>query len=363
MSDMDVLRRLRAEVPAPHSDDLEPERARLLVAIELAAAGTRGRPVRRPAGAVGPSLIRRLVIPVAAAVTLAAGIGAAAVVGGSSGAGPNVRPDRVRPVSAVTLLDLAAVAAERSPELRPRPDQFVYREERVVQSVSQATENGAESRFQVVRTERSWLSATGSRQGAVVFGRHAVSPFPGWPLPRSAAALEPGPTTMSVCGQVVRNERTDHQYLSGLPTDPVHMRGFLYGRPRAGAAPDDAAFLAASSLLSSAHVPAKQAAAVYRAIATIPGVTLVPDARDAAGRSGIAVGRADALDRNLGVRRDLIFDTESYRFLGARLVVIDAKRSQTPVGSVIDAFAELKVEVVDRVAVETRPGPDCKLPR
>lgn len=55
------------------------------------------------------------------------------------------------------------------------------------------------------------------------------------------------------------------------------------------------AFITIGDLLRNTIAPPRVAAALYRAAALIPGVTLIPDATDAIGRPGVAVGHRGQL--------------------------------------------------------------------
>ena len=65
-------------------------------------------------------------------------------------------------------------------------------------------------------------------------------------------------------------------------------------------------------------IPPKQQAAIFRVAATLPGIE-VEELEDATGRPGIAVTRVD--DRG---RESLIFDKDSYAFLGGQNFGIDS---------------------------------------
>ncbi len=56
-----------------------------------------------------------------------------------------------------------------------------------------------------------------------------------------------------------------------------------------GPGPAAEAFTTIGDLLGESIAPPEVSAALYRAAALIPGVTVVPDAVDAAGRHGVAV--------------------------------------------------------------------------
>jgi hypothetical protein len=123
------------------------------------------------------------------------------------------------------------------------------------------------------------------------------------------------------------------------------------------------AFMSLTEMLYQNHAPAAQAAA-FRAAARIPGVELRSGVLDAAGRAGIAVTRTD-----LGTREELVFDPQTYDFLGHNSIVAEfdpatariagggepdraaiervMKRRGNP-GDVIQKWAVLGIDIVDR---------------
>ena len=65
-------------------------------------------------------------------------------------------------------------------------------------------------------------------------------------------------------------------------------------------------------------------AALYQALAKIPGVTVTHGATDAADRSGVAFARAAAIEgpgSSGWLRLEIILDPDTHRYLGARHVV------------------------------------------
>ena len=111
-----------------------------------------------------------------------------------------------------------------------------------------------------------------------------------------------------------------YAWVSALPTDPAALLTAVYADTRdSGTAraegKDQAAFAAIGSLLDDAVMPPRVEAALYRAVARIPGVVLLKDAVDAVGRHGIGVARVDAVD---GERSEWIFDRTTLRYLGER---------------------------------------------
>jgi hypothetical protein len=108
-------------------------------------------------------------------------------------------------------------------------------------------------------------------------------------------------------------------------------------------------------------------AALYQALAKIPGVTVLQGATDAAGRRGVAFVRAAAIEGSGSsgwLRLEVILGRDTYQYLGARHVVTrDHFIPDTPTGSkgtrfrkgqVLVSRAQLALAVVD--APCQRPG-------
>lgn len=147
-----------------------------------------------------------------------------------------------------------------------------------------------------------------------------------------------------------------------LPTDREAMRRWLYGldpgeKPSGSQSADVNAFAKAGNLLTTSLLPPKVAAALYRAIAEIPGLMAVEDAKDAAGRTGVAV----ALDTSGAfgtairgaqgkARAELIFDEKALAFLGDAVVNLAAPERECDTleaGDLVSSTAVLARGVVD----------------
>jgi len=110
-----------------------------------------------------------------------------------------------------------------------------------------------------------------------------------------------------------------------------------------GQEPDQAMFVLVGGLMRNAIVPPAQAAALYRAVARIPGVTIVENAVDAAGRKGVAITREDPDNPS---RDEWIFDRNTFQFLGQRTVASE-DYSDVKEGTVTSNTAVLRRAVVD----------------
>ncbi|MFD3936795.1 CU044_5270 family protein [Streptomyces sp. NPDC058611] len=148
-----------------------------------------------------------------------------------------------------------------------------------------------------------------------------------------------------------------YRFLETLPTDTDELLELIYADTRLNhgsgsgstTGPDQQAFVAIGDLLRTIEAPPGLSAALYRAAARIPGVVLVPEARDAAGRTGVAVARV-----HRGERTEWIFDEESLRLLGARTVVLEDS-SWGKAGTVVTSVAIVARGVTDRPGQPPRP--------
>ncbi|WP_416973488.1 CU044_5270 family protein [Streptomyces sp. 4F14] len=220
---------------------------------------------------------------------------------------PFVPPVANASPAVVQLLEDAALAAEHS-ELRVDGDQFTYVRSK---SAYEITSRGC-TRVTAgpLQTRELWKSVDGGTEGLLIDTE----------LGRLPIEADPDP------------EPTDQNYgnLKKLPTDPDKMLAWLYKHKEGeGRSDDDLAFDLATQLLIESVMPPKTSAALYRAIAKIPGVVLVKDAVDAVGRHGTAVGFPDGGDTG---RQELIFDPKTWKLLGRRIVLLKDIKTDSDIG-------------------------------
>jgi hypothetical protein len=205
---------------------------------------------------------------------------------------------RTQPVSAATVLRGAA-AEERKLEkpIAARDDQFIYTKE----IIKETPAGGGPTRTYV---DESWNSVDGSKKSYVSeLGRKQWVPAyrPGqgdWP-PRKWTELKLMPTDP-------RKLVIDLRDMGGKPD---------YSKPmKAGDWPMVQYFL--SGLLRRPVLPQGLRSAAYEALATAPGIKVVPGQKDAHGRAGIGIRFVPAP----GASRSplLVFDAKTYRYLGMR---------------------------------------------
>jgi hypothetical protein len=283
----------------------------LAVVGGLALAGTDGSEGTRPAP--GPGTV------------------AGPKTGSGSGAG-------AMPADAVQLLERVATVADAKPLADTiRDDQYVY----IKSKISYIEESGCTAPELQPPSEREiWFSVDGTREGALRGGSGRATPIEA-PTPGIAS-------------------NTYYRHLETLPTDPDKMLDWLHKASDGGKSEAQNTFVLVGDLIRESLVPPKVSAALYRAAARIPGVTLVPDATDATGRQGIAVGR---VDEQSGLRDEWVFDKKTYEYLGERGVATRATKGALisdksgvtkqcpgmPAGQVTSSTAVLERKVVDAV--------------
>ncbi len=275
---------------------------------------TEPRPARRswlrPALAAGA-------VAVAAALTL--------VVLPSGGTDTSAQPPSK---ATVALLEDIALAAEHQDGYGDmRDDQYVY----VDSKVSWAQyEEGEKTKIPPLHRFESWHSVDGTRAG--LYRETGRGQWAGEP---DAQPGEPGYEVSA-----------NYKHLSTLPTDPDEMYDWLRRTaPKySGQETHQAMFVLVADLTRDAIVPPEQSAALYRAVARIPGVTVVENAVDAAGRKGVAITRDDPDNPS---RDEWIFDPETHELLGERRVATE-DHSDVKKGTVTSNTAVLRRAVVDK---------------
>ncbi|MGA8114130.1 MAG: CU044_5270 family protein [Actinocatenispora sp.] len=265
-----------------------------------------------------------LAAPVAVAAVAAVTIGLVVHGAGSTAEHPKTgaHQQASSTPAASDLLGRISLVAAHEPAIQVRDDQFVY----VDSKVAFARTNGdtGETTMDTPHRRQIWLAADGSQPGFLKESK-------------TGRSLDPNPNP-------TLNNPT-YKYLITLPTDPDALLRKIYADTKdTGSSPDDEAFVTIGDLLHETLVPPNLAAALYRAAAKIPGVTVVKDAADAVGRHGVAV----SWTTEHGGRDQWIFDRKSLRYLGERDLAGTGVRGVKP-GTVTGTTAVLHRGVVDKV--------------
>lgn len=298
------------------------------------------------------------------AATVAAGVGAAAVVlvpsdgGSGNGKGPTLMP-----VAATQVLDRASKAAGGLPDVKPRGDQYLY-----MRSKSRQQWEGQKTGQLLNRTE--WRSVDGRH--ASVVNQTGLGEI--WLCGRSAdfeamagRAKAAGHQPKVDLAKPPKGCHDTPIILAGLPATLKGMRSWLYGNAHGENPADVQAFLTLADTLRARYVSPSSLSLLFKAASTIPGVTVTRDVTDLAGRRGIAVGQSWN-----GRRNEIIFDAKSYRYLGERSyvhhkdslsatpppkpapAVTPSVGAKIPEGQPLFSFALLSVGVTDKVKQDPR---------
>jgi hypothetical protein len=306
---MDVDTLLRAHDPASRQPLPGPDSpAAISMYQQIIGSARPRRKVARIRVAVG--------VTSGAVAALAVGLTLSSLPGGAHSSGtaiahPNSSTSRSTPIAVLTakqVLDSAATAALSHPGAAPRPGQFVY------SKVGDG--DGA--------VAQTWLSVDGSRNGLVkaqgpvgtttilgcVNGQHQIrtpgyngKPYTGPASPKAPVPLD-GPVVTETC-------IPQPAFFPGLPTTASAMPGYL--AKTQGVRLNDLNDVAkvVGGIFQSDYLLPAQRAALYRFLATLPGLTLERHVKDVTGRPGIGVGWSFN-----GSTAVLIFDPSTYTLLG-----------------------------------------------
>ncbi|MFB7245505.1 hypothetical protein CW362_09375 [Streptomyces populi] len=290
-----------------------------------------------PAPAPRRRLTRPAVLVPLASTVLAGALAVTLTVAGGHGPAPTDRTatGSARARSASVTLNRIAVAAMTSDATPVRDDQFVY-----VRSLTVENKGTFEGPVELgaPHTVETWTSQDPGPLKTLGWmresGKDAVMPDETIPI-ESTDAVPAG------------IDHPTYAWLSSLPTDPDALLTLLRRDVRVsdGESREQAVFSLIGDLLSQTLMPPRNAAALYKAAARIPGVKEIPDAVDVAGRHGIAITREDA---SSATRDEWIFDKRSLAFLGARGFITHDKQKGITSDTLTGSTAVLRCAVVDR---------------
>jgi hypothetical protein len=271
MDEMQLLRDFAGPAGLPASGDLARRRA------ELVTATTAPRPVRH----------RRLVWGAGTAAGLAAAV-AAVVALTPADSVPTVPPA----ADPARILHLAAAKARALPDVEPRPDQFVYTRTR--------TADGRENEM--------WASVDGTHDGRqILFGHEAV-----------VAGCRDGKRVQHEShGRTVTNRCEPRPVTHpDLPTDADAVLAYLR---RSTHGEGDTRHDLGSEVVELAgdHLRPAARAALYEAVAKVPGLVARADAKDATGRPVLGITWTSTTEYGIGNQDEFLFDPVTFAYLGS----------------------------------------------
>ncbi|GAB3400773.1 CU044_5270 family protein [Flindersiella endophytica] len=317
MDEMQALRELRGEVEPASPRRMAALRAGLFRSMTTA-------PPRRRFGL--PKLAWR--------IGLAGGLAVAMLVGVTVTQGGWFRPDSA---SASVFLERAAttLAAQPSPRERPRDDQWLYTKKMTTNvTIRQELGDGSDSKSRSDRevdvvTSEGWFRFDGTamagydergklRQSPIdLTGDDERYPAQVWNM-HAALPLDPDKVLAAVHAEVKRiyPDNPEFHHGQGLDERTIWLIGALLGE-------------------DPGLVPApEQQAALYRALAKVPGLTITRGVTDLAGREGVLLSR-----RTRTFEFGIVIDPDTYGFLGTA--------SRVENGKVVEGTSLLRSGMVD----------------
>ncbi|MEX0754058.1 MAG: CU044_5270 family protein [Actinomycetota bacterium] len=300
MKALDLVRLVGTDVPEATQTARGRAEARLLEMIEAESNGGGKRsPERR-----GRTLARRALLPVAAVLVATLVVVVVLPRGGS-------------PASAQQFLRDMGVVTGQQPSSALGSSEFVYTRQLEVFRQGTRAEGEQGTSELVEQTREQWISPNGAGRIVDVNGDEGY--------PRGYLTfLDP----------------------SQLPTDPVALAQTLREEESFGKVNTDAQLLKkVGSLLGGTLAPSGVREALYEVAAQVPGIQLIPDVIDPAGREGTAVVLDDG-----DVRVRLVIDPSNAQMLSRS----ESTRSPDSGDQVLDhEITYLAVGVVD--SVDERP--------
>jgi hypothetical protein len=236
----------------------------------------------------------RIGVPLATAAAVAA-----AVVVGTVGSGTPTTDQE-----AVDLLNRIATVAAAKKSVTVRDDQYVYISTQGSLEITDVEDSGTQ-----IYRRSNWAAVNGKRLGLARITVLSGPNLPGDRTPKGVAQ----DMTLSADPNV-----TSYRELKALPTDPDALLEKIYDDTKdRGSINRGAALEMIGDMLDEATLLPEVDAALYRAAAKIPGVSVVDKAEDLAGRPGVGLSFKD------GDRRDTwVFDKESLNYLGSDKVAL-----------------------------------------
>ena len=305
-------------------------------------------PLPGSAAPAAPHLRRRLVLASAAAALLVGGIVVADVV---RPGGPGATAE------AAEVLNEAADAAIRYSDPVVGPGQYLRIETAELTWSGMQAPDGRDMSWQA--TVRDQLYVPADKAGEWVWNRGERVPVESSTAEEKAAAEEMagllqgsphptvgivrapggafygGPAPMAVIGTPIGEADT-------LPRDPRELLDLIYERTKGkGKSAELEAFVTIADGLRTGAVPADLRAAMYRAAALIPGVTVNDRQATVDGRTGVAIG----LPFEDTSRHDIIIDPATGLVIGEQHVLL--KDFPDARAGTVSEWTSVKTSVVD----------------
>lgn len=310
MDELTLLRTVHEDIADPSPEVLD--RGRRALVEHIGSRPQKKRPHRglKRAGWISGSTI--VVAGIVAALVLTNVVGLAGWRGGAE------------PAAAAALGDAAAATIKTSDPV-VGPGQYLKVSTQAVYSVEGDDGTGQDAAYLATQNGQVYVPADHNEDWVWVRDPSTVAQTFGPASERAAAADTTGTSTRP---EVIRaakgawyNGKPTEWGFESLPRDPQQLLNYIYRvTAGAGVSPDGEALVFIADTLRTGVVPADLRAALYKAAAGIPGVTITDHTATLDGRTGIAFGR----DEGNGVRQEIIIDPTTGLLIGEREVLLRA---------------------------------------
>ncbi|MET4097445.1 hypothetical protein ABIB51_004401 [Arthrobacter sp. UYCu712] len=315
MDELSLLHAMRARTPVASDAAVEAGRRNLLQRIDPSLVTAQPKPRRRTA--------MRLALASAATVAIVGGLIAGDILAPAGGPGPGPAA-----ATAAQVLNDAAQTTIQTADPVVNPGQYLKIDSTNLWGSFSTEQDG--SQYQWLDTEKMTMYIPANRDDEWVWERSGRIPTTFFDEASKEYAQS---TQMGAKDEVLRGENgafygpgtessfPSPSYLDALPRDPRLLLEDIYQKTVGkGQSVDGEALVFIADLLRTGMVPGELRAALYKAAALIPGVTLTDEQATLDGRKGIAIGRVEDFSH---FRQDIIIDPKNGLPIGERQVLTE----------------------------------------
>ena len=314
MDELSLLHTMRAKTPVASDAAVEAGRRKLLQRIDPALVTAQPKPRRRTA--------MRLGLAPAATAAIVGALIAGDILGPAGGPGPGPAA-----ATAAQVLNDAAQTTIQTADPVVNPGQYLKIDSTNLWGSFSTDENGKQ--YQWLDTEKMTMYIPANREDEWVWERSGRIPTTFFDeaskeyaqRTQTAEALVLRGANGAFYGPESESSFPAPSYLDSLPRDPRLLLNDIYKKTAGkGQSVDGEALVFIADLLRTGVVPGELRAALYKAAALIPGVTVTDEQATLDGRKGIAIGRVEDFSH---FRHDIIIDPKNGLPIGERQVLTE----------------------------------------
>lgn len=316
MDELSLLHTMRAKTPVASDAAVEAGRRKLLQRIDPVLVTAQPKPRRRTA--------MRLGLASAATAAIVGALIAGDILGPAGG--PGGVPGAVTAQAAQVLNDAAQTTIQTADPV-VNPGQYLKIDSTNLWGSFSTDENGKQ--YQWLDTEKMTMYIPANREDEWVWERSGRIPTTFFDeaskeyaqRTQTAEALVLRGANGAFYGPESESSFPAPSYLDSLPRDPRLLLHDIYEKTAGkGQSVDGEALVFIADLLRTGVVPGELRAALYKAAALIPGVTVTDEQATLDGRKGIAIGRVEDFSH---FRHDIIIDPKNGLPIGERQVLTE----------------------------------------